>query len=555
MKKLNLVLLPLSAMALASCSFDFSIHSLSFSSSAPMVFSEESYPSLSVSMAEEGEGYYRPAKVNDGISFHDIAVHNGDSILPSVGKFKILVLPIEFSDCPFGESRLADIRTAFAGTDAETKYWESLKSFYYKSSYGALDLDFVFADPYVAGTTPMAWFDAHKDEEIEPGYTYGEDPTSMAGLAMQHAVAAYKTKSGDDCKQFDYNGDGYIDACMMIYSCHNNNKTRFDVTPFYPEIKTEKYGNLFWAYQYSDSTTPEPVPSSPVGNRYFWASYDFFYDGVKEGEGVDAHTVIHETGHVLGADDYYNYATDKGEHSNPSGGKMMMSHNILDHDCFTKLNYGWVRPYVVTGDATITIRPFESSGECVLLADSWNGTAFDEYVLFQLYTPTGLNEKDSRIAYSGGTKGFEVPGVIGYHIDGRLVKGKEYTNDGRFNGTAFLTDEEVMNFPAASKSLISRGLYVAPGITNTAFYDSTNVQGKGYELIQLIQSGGRNTVRRGDDSSEADLFTRGKTFSLGQYSAFFPETTKLNNGSSLPYEVYFEQVNGEYATLKITKKA
>jgi hypothetical protein len=34
----------------------------------------------------------------------------------------------------------------------------------------------------------------------------------------------------------------------------------------------------------------------------------------------------------------------------------MMSNNINDHNPYTKLIYGWVKPYIVYGNATITIK-------------------------------------------------------------------------------------------------------------------------------------------------------------------------------------------------------
>ncbi|MFA6662467.1 MAG: hypothetical protein WCS56_05495, partial [Bacilli bacterium] len=73
----------------------------------------------------------------------------------------------------------------------------------------------------------------------------------------------------------------------------------------------------------------------------------------EKGKGiVDAHTFIHETGHLLGAEDYYNY---RGT-SQPLGGLDMMDYNIGDHNLWTKMEYGWVDPIVVTGNAKVTIK-------------------------------------------------------------------------------------------------------------------------------------------------------------------------------------------------------
>ena len=89
----------------------------------------------------------------------------------------------------------------------------------------------------------------------------------------------------------------------------------------------------------------------------------------------------------MGADDYYCYdtvTTDKSEYTPaPMGGVAMMDCNVTDHDAFTKLSFNWVKPYVVTGNATITINPMETNGDCILIpakGSTWNGTAFDEYM-------------------------------------------------------------------------------------------------------------------------------------------------------------------------------
>jgi hypothetical protein len=154
---------------------------------------------------------------------------------------------------------------------------------------------------------------------------------------------------------------------------------------------------------------------------YAWASYDFMYEGYGSSE-VDGHTYIHETGHVLGLDDYYSYTEgDWGA----AGGLDMMDYNVLDHNAYSKFFLGWSDPFVVDGTkaaTTINLSPFESSGQFILINDEWNGSAFDEYLAIEFYTPTGLNYQDSRVGgYPGNNvRGFTVPGIKIYHVDARL---------------------------------------------------------------------------------------------------------------------------------------
>jgi hypothetical protein len=118
---------------------------------------------------------------------------------------------------------------------------------------------------------------------------------------------------------------------------------------------------------------------------------------------------------------------------NPAGGWDMMDENILDHDIFSKMALGWTTPYVVSGDCTLEINPSETKGNCILVApSSWNQTAFDEYLLMELYTPTDLNYLDSHTAYSSREKHYTTYGVKLYHIDARVVRYSSITKTWAF---------------------------------------------------------------------------------------------------------------------------
>ena len=75
--------------------------------------------------------------------------NRGMDLAPSTGDVNVLVLPIEFTDFPFSPSTLSNLETALNGNGSEdTGYWESLSSFYRKSSFGQLRLDFHVADVF-----------------------------------------------------------------------------------------------------------------------------------------------------------------------------------------------------------------------------------------------------------------------------------------------------------------------------------------------------------------------------------------------------------------------
>jgi hypothetical protein len=80
---------------------------------------------------------------------------------PNIGSPKVLIVPINFQD--FGcvgvvacGERETEIYNAFLGEASDTGY-ESVKSYYYKSSYGKLDIQGVVTPTYNVGLTADAW--------------------------------------------------------------------------------------------------------------------------------------------------------------------------------------------------------------------------------------------------------------------------------------------------------------------------------------------------------------------------------------------------------------
>ena len=476
--------------------------------------------------------------VNENTDITDV-----DICTPSIGTQNVLVLPIEFSDNKFTSDEIKDIKTLTNGTPEETNYWESLSSYYSKSSYGKLDLEFTYADPYNVGVTAQKFYSTATNNTDRTNYVYG------SAKAMRDAIASFKSKNGDDAtKKFDADSDGYIDTVIMIYSESQ--------CPSYDED-----GDLYWAFRYYDlwnedmtesNVIPEGNEESPVGFSYFWASMDFAYSAVEQGEGVDAHTLIHEFGHILGADDYYNTTANSTGKTGyePTGGNIMMAYNILDHDAFNKLQYSWVTPSYVTGSCEVTISSFEKSGDCILIADEdgWNGTAFDEYILLELYTPTGLNELDSKDYYDGTVaKGQDEPGIRMWHVDNRLYK---YDSDGYEDGWA--SDEEIRTGNYGNDYLT---LAISNGSTN--YY--SEVKNKDYNALTLISPKGTKYTSKSLSTNE-DLFHKGDKFSLiddslaSLYAPYFGGESNFDNGNDFDYEIEVTSLSSESATVRFTKR-
>ncbi len=488
-------------------------------SDVPSTTSSENSSDSSSTLEEGWDNYYLPDEVDPYHSYQDLKMNVGIDAVPSPRTdIDILVIPIEFTDYSFSSKTLADIEILFNGTPSQTKYWESVSSFYEKSSYGNQVMDFTVAPKYNTGLT------ASQASRLDTSYTQ-----YFSTNLLRSAVDNYKLTNGSSStRQFDADGNGYIDAVWMIYSCPNHSNS-----PTIKNISEDFWAYVFWDYYDQSSSTTSPNP-----NAYAWASYDFMYEGGGTNK-VDAHTYIHETGHLLGLDDYYNY--DENSTYKPLGAIDMMDYNVGDHNAWSKMALGWLKPYVVTGDAQITINPVESSGDAILIADNWNGTSFDEFLLLELITPTGLNDLDSKTIYADVyPRVYTQPGIRLLHIDSRLGIFNYY---GGFIGYGDPGDLPLYND--------STQRYFDQVNSNTP---SRSVANPDYRLVHMIQAGGTNTFDTGYTGTYSDLFRTGMSFSMANYgSEFFENGNKLNNGNSLGYTIDFINVNLSSATIRVNK--
>ena len=196
-----------------------------------------------------------------------------------------------------------------------------------------------------------------------------------------------------DYSQYDANNDGFIDGIYIVYNHPSDSDT-----------------DLWWAYQYYYAYTDTFDGVSP--DYFMWASNDFLQEG---DDLINARTFIHETGHMFGLDDYYDYSYED-THNNGGLGSYMMDYNIGDHDPFSKILLGWINPIVIETSSTVTIRPHLENGDVLLIIDEWNGTIFDEYLLVTYYTPEGLNSHDPDYI-------FTEPGINIFHVSAQIGQG------------------------------------------------------------------------------------------------------------------------------------
>ncbi len=545
-------LLFLFSAVLCSCTFSFTTGSNSGeTASSKMSATSRTSTAASTSVTPGGGAAELLTSTNDGSQYgapkrsagtsgtHYVSKSNaipektmdeasGTICLTPDGTQKLLVIPVIIDDYAANatSANRERIYQTFFGNPSDTS-WESLSSFYYKSSFGKLLLQGSVSDWYDCGFTASA-LAAQKssDASFDPTWT-----------VLRGAVAWYKETYHTDATEFDNDGDGRIDGVWLVYSA--------------PDLQNDRnipQGNLFWAYTYWDNREKAST-SSPTACVYCWGSYDFMDTGYGT-SGTDAHTFCHETGHMMGLEDYYVSSKISGtKNYGPMGLIDMMDGNIIDHNAFSKFALGWIDPLVVSGATSLTLKPSATSGQAVLIpsSDSWNGSAFDEYMLLEYYTPDLLNLADSQTAYPNRYPAFTENGVRIYHVDERLARA-------------------IVSGSSASYSYTDTLVHSASSYTIRAHSNSNayNVLDKNFRALQAIdctqkrnfdtECSGSGTRYHADNTT---LFQDGDTFSFDAYQNSFPNyyynsKSTMNDGSTFPYQITFSAMSSEGITLTIS---
>ena len=461
---------------------------------------------FSVRVESTGDGYYKPTSYT--MEYNDFLAHWGNGqYLQSTGNQRLLIVPVQFKNSSYtwDTTKLNKIEKAFFGASNETG-WESVASFYNKSSYGQLSISGEVAPVLTTSfnsSTAASYGDSLPDRYVSSEF-YAASTTTSA-LTQRN----------------DLNNDGFIDATIFVYA-----------EPF----STSEDSNL-WAWVWNIDNTASS--SKPRVSNYMWVSYTFINEGYGSNV-IDAHTYIHEMGHILGIDDYYSY----GQYQ-PAGTWEMQDANVLDQNMYSKLLKGWSYPYVVDGtknSTTITIGSAEATGDSILIKNNWNGSIIDEYLLLELYTPTGLNYKDAIEKYSprGSYTGYTIPGIKLYHIDSR---GCEVNNSGNF-----------VKYITSANQLTKSNAYYGIAHSNIAsdYALVSGLDANNFKLLHLLESGGSNTFKNGAAGNDfTTLFRQGMSFQAS--STFFNKGTKFNDGSEVGYRISVDSLSTSSATITITK--
>ena len=453
-----------------------------------------------------GEGNVMPSQSYDEQTFDDSRLQDKlmgyENVvgLPSQGTYDCLVVPVQFSDvAAITSADLNKLNLAFNGSGDDTG-WQSVNTYYSASSYGKLNVSFDIAGYNLAGVNSVytaqhnSSYYANYNETVSDGdYQY----TEYGSDALFREVLAW-LEGRIDLTQYDSNGDGCIDAVYLIYSADVD----YSADSFYWAYVTwymgaEQYDGLDAYY-------------------YLFAGFDFMdedadradgleYNGKIDGLQINASTYIHETGHLLGLDDYYDYYPNSGSDEGV-GGADMMDYTVGDHSAYSKIMLGWTTPQIVTQNGTFTLSPFAESGDCLLIMLNFDNSYFSEYLLIDFYTATGLNQmhamQPDSLLYGGAQKGVRI-----YHVTG-------WANNPY--------SDEYGSFTDCNNSLTSE------------------------PLLKLVEADGETKFRSTNGYAAAsDLWQAG-----GSLSAVFNYCR--NDGKAVNFDVKVESITNQSATVTVT---
>jgi M6 family metalloprotease-like protein len=471
---------------------------------------EVSFTNDAKDLEEGNKGYYSPSEVNNAYNITSYRKRNvyGWRYLPTTGDVPLLVIPVVTP----GDSAKATTQTwntifkSFFGQSTELGY-ESLHSYYYRSSNKLLN--------FKGGVT--GYFDPSTVDSTYStisGYN-SSTITSLPQLALKWAEDTYNI----DATKYDSDSDGYVDGIWLVY-LHDYDANNTDT---------------FWAFTSSNQARNGSV-TTPVANNFAWASFKFIKgfassSGDSVNAAIDAHVIIHETGHMLGLNDFYSYGTSS---YSPVGEADMMCKNIGDMDPYAKLMLGWITPYIVYGTSGKIKIPssLEKDAVFVIPYDSKtyqkddNGkilfNVFDEYLVLDYYSDKDLNASDYR-AYSVN----HISGNGGrlYHVDARLgsVDTSSTISTGTYGFHLYDDPDEPFTTATNDNYLLQ---YICN--TDTGSRAESNYSGDTsencFDEIRLI-SRDKRYMSSYNVANTNSLFRAGDSFDIASYSTSFNKTT------------------------------
>lgn len=375
--------------------------------------------------------------------------------MPSLGMAKPLVLLIDFPD----QSRPRFI-TAKALEHAlfDINNEDSLSAYYFRSSYGNLSID----------GKVMDWYRAQNDRSY---YTSDKE-------IMREAIE-YHMANGLNLSDYDADGDGEVDSLYVLWAGNMDS------------------GNGMWTSAYRSSWHNSPEEWGTAVKGYIFVPGTTVWSAVPPLV-CNLNSLTHESGHLLGLNDYYSYDTTSrnddvipytgGALEGGLGGMDMMDVNMGDHNAFSKWLLGWLGPQVIEYEeiaqlngATYTLHPSNEAPEALFIKLKPSDGMFTEYLVVEVVSATMNASEFTRI---------KDPVVRVMHVDATLGddsldgnwRAYGFRADNSYTTTKFIStveadgrDEVLNHLPASTKLSYDIEDYFAAGDALTPnTYPNTN---------------------------------------------------------------------------------
>ena len=417
--------------------------------------------------------------------------------MPNSGNVKSLVIPVWFTNSGSMISNKNDIRNkidiAFNGEQLENG-WNSVKTYYYELSNHTLNYNATISDWYEPGNA----------------FSYYEQDGNNHKQLVCDAVDWYFANNPTDSKaSYDSDNNGVYDSICILYGSNESDTGM---------IHFESY------YNKTDANNP--------GLKYhMWASVFETTDDLSHCDG-DSHVYIHETGHMLGLCDYYDYGGD----TRPAGGFNMQEHNTGSHEAYSITALGWGKVIIPETDTIIELEDYESSHVAILLSNHPESTnsPFDEYVLLELFAPTGTKKFDATYKWKGFySKGPQEPGIRLWHVDARLTHRASGTLDW---STELVTDPRTTNATEAFSNTS----------TGTNHGSKLGEEYNKYSMLFNIRNNAPTEDYYGNEIKvidETHLFRSGDSFAWGDFVNQFTNGSKMDDGSTFGWTFSVDSIN------------
>jgi M6 family metalloprotease-like protein len=416
-------------------------------------------------------------------------------VMPSIGVARPLVLLIDFPD--YVRPRFvtaAGVEDGLFNIGNEN----SLSAFYYKSSYGKLNID----------GTVLDWYRTEK-----PRSAYN-DKTLMTEALNYHIG------KGIDLSDYDADGDGSVDSLFVIWA------------------GTLDMNTSTWGGAYRSSWYGSPSAWEREVTGYIFVPGSTVYKAVPPLK-CNTISLTHETGHLLGLNDYYSYdtETDKknggfaytgGASEGGLGTMDMMDSNLGDHNACSKWLLGWIDPIVVEYDDWAALnyedyiknlRPITENGDAIFIKLKPSSDLYTELLVIE-----AINTQNN-----GKTLGrLTSPVVRILHVEASLSasgisgnwRGYGFMHDNSYTNIKFISvleadgEDTILNFYAAhgndkpnyeTKDYFTAGMEITPSTyPNTNAYDefgnATVFTGLKIK-IDYISPNGEAAIRLGYDGA------------------------------------------------------